>query len=159
MFFLQDSYHHNFLRSRENIRNAIEKFNISICPISSKAITFETIESVAAIRFAIHWIVKWKTAFHLREKYLRIQKGGFKSKYISRRHEIPVDNKELKELIKDLERIVKEDPDIQLFLSKTFYFHVGYGEMVKYKKDEKMSSWFPRNYAAINVTEVSEFLN
>ena len=79
------------------------------------------------------------------------------SQNISPRHDILVGNKELKELIKDLERNVIKDPDIQLFLSKTFYFHVGYGEMVKYKNYEYMSCFFPKNYEAIQ--EVSEFVN
>ena len=159
LYLPQDSYHHNLSKNKEKISNALSKFDISLCPIFSKAITYEIIESVAAIRFAIHWIVKWKTASHLREKYLRIQKRSFESGYISRCNDIPVGITELKQLILDLGRIVKEDPNIQLFFSKTFYFHVGYGEMLKYKKHDDMKCFFPKNYEAIQESKVSKFIN
>ena len=81
------------------------------------------------------------------------------SENISQNQDIPVDNEELKELIESLKGIIKKDPDIQLFLSKTFYFHVGYGEMVKYKKYDNMECFFPKNYNAIQETEVSKFIN
>ena len=77
------------------------------------------------------------------------------SENISQNQDIPVDNEELKELIESLKGIIKKDPDIQLFLLKTFYFHVGYGEMVEYKKYDNMKYIFPKNYEAILETKVS----
>ena len=94
------------------------------------------------------------TASHLRRKYFRIQIQDYVYDTIPRDHNIPVDNKELKELIENLKGIIKKDPDIQLFLSKTFYFHVGYGEMVKYKDNYLMKCFFPQN----QVIEVSQFV-
>ena len=73
--------------------------------------------------------------------------------------DIPVDNKELNELIKRLEKIRLKDPNIQLFLSKTFYFNIGYGEMIKCKDIGKMSLFFPQNYESIQATKVSEIVN
>ena len=121
-------------------------------PFSSKAITHELIQSVAVIKFAIYWIVKWMVEFNLYGHYINSQRYSFKSTTDFRNSTKPL-NLNLETLINDLAKLAvnNRNPDlskrIQLYLLKTLYFHVGYGELLKYQFDWRMQFFFARKYA------------
>ena len=118
-------------------------------PFSSKAITHELIQSVAVIKFSIYWMVKWMVEFNLYGHYINSQRYSFISTAVSRTSTKPPN---LEMLINDLAKLVenKRNPDlserIQLYLLKTLYFHVGYGELLKYQFDWRMQFFFARKY-------------
>ena len=126
-------------------------------PFSSKAITHELIQSVAVIKFAIYWMVKWMVEFNLYGHYIESQRYLFISTADSLSSHKPPN---LETLINNLAKLAvnERNPElskkIQSYLLKTLYFHVGYGELLKYQFDWKMQYFFARKYTFGNKPKV-----
>ena len=110
-------------------------------------ITYELIKSVAIIKFAIYWIVKWNVDYFLYDKYINSQRLSFRS---NENHQKYVNVSNLSLLINEFLSLIQTTKipnilnTIQTFLLKTLYFHVGYGALLNYQNDPKMEYFYPK---------------
>ena len=89
-------------------------------------ISHKFIESVAVLRFAITWLVKWYSELEFKKRYLQSQIAPTPVKRNTRKWQ-------LSNCINLPDKIVEKcspHDSVLLFLLKTLYFNTGYGDVL-----------------------------